>query len=206
MDVIRRRRKVKTAAIFAGAAALTLIGGMALTDRGTGPAASFDSGGSKPDVETCNNLASGCHLEEINSPVFAFEPRSGKNDLYPPAADRLQPAGAGDRFTCAVASITDGDTLRCTDGTRVRIAGINAREKDGSCKNGAPCPLASDYEATAALSAIASGETLECQANGTTYNRVAAFCRTAAGVDVSCAMLDGGTVARWDRHWNGHSC
>lgn len=42
--------------------------------------------------------------------------------------------------------------------------------------------------------------------NGTTYNRIAAFCRTAAGVDLSCAMLDSGTVARLDRHWNGHRC
>ena len=109
-------------------------------------------------------------------------------------------------FACTVASITDGDTLRCTDGTRVRIAGINAREHDGNCNVGAPCPSASPGEATAALSALASGQMLACEANGTTYNRIAAFCRTAAGVDVSCAMLNGGTVARWDRHWHGHRC
>src|SRR5207245_2244589 len=104
-------------------------------------------------------------------------------------------AGSGEAFTCTVASITDGDTLRCTDGTRVRIAGINAREHDGNCNVGAPCPSASPGEATAALSALASGQMLACEANGTTYNRIAAFCRTAAGVDVSCAMLNGGTVA-----------
>ena len=34
----------------------------------------------------------------------------------------------GSSFSCAVASITDGDTLRCADGTRVRIAGIDAPE------------------------------------------------------------------------------
>lgn len=33
-------------------------------------------------------------------------------------------------FTCNVASITDGDTLRCSDGTRVRRHAIAARERD----------------------------------------------------------------------------
>src|SRR5436309_1915236 len=73
-------------------------------------------------------------------------------------------------FSCTVASVTDGDTLRCTDGTRVRISGINAREHDGTCNIGAPCPSASAVAATSALSGMASGQVLECQANGTTYN------------------------------------
>ena len=119
--------------------------------------------------------------------------------------DRVAASASGG-FACTVASVTDGDTLRCTDGTRVRIAGINAREKDGTCNVGAPCPAASAEQATAVLEALAAGRVIQCQANGTTYNRIAAFCRTADGVDVSCAMLNSGTVARWDRHWNGHSC
>jgi len=109
-------------------------------------------------------------------------------------------------FACTVASITDGDTLRCTDGTRVRIAGINAREHDDTCDPGAPCPDASADQGTATLTALASGQVLSCQANGTTYNRIAAFCRTAAGIDLSCAMLESGTAARWDRYWQGHRC
>lgn len=36
-------------------------------------------------------------------------------------------------MTCIVVYVTDGDTLRCTDGTRIRIAGIEAREKSGRC-------------------------------------------------------------------------
>lgn len=115
-------------------------------------------------------------------------------------------AGGVGRFTCTVASITDGDTLRCTDGARVRIAGINAREHDGTCNVGAPCPAASSAEATAALSGLASGQVLSCEANGTTFNRIAAFCRNSAGVDLSCAMIHSGTLARWDRHWRGHRC
>lgn len=123
--------------------------------------------------------------------------------VYAPGSE---PAAERGGFTCTVASITDGDTLRCTDGTRVRIAGINAREHDGSCNIGAPCPAASAREAASALSALASGQELKCKANGRSYNRIAAFCRTFRGVDLSCAMLDSGTVARWDRHWKGHRC
>jgi len=71
-----------------------------------------------------------------------------------------QPAAAsgGNNFMCTVRYITDGDTLRCADGTRVRISGINAREKDGTCNRGAPCPTASSDGATAELSRLASGQ------------------------------------------------
>lgn len=127
----------------------------------------------------------------------------GPKIVYAPGAE---PAAVPGGFTCTVASITDGDTLRCTDGKRVRIAGINAREHDGTCNIGAPCPAASPHEATSALSALASGQVLRCKPNGRTYNRIAAFCRTSGGVDLSCAMLHSGTVARWDRHWRGHRC
>jgi endonuclease YncB( thermonuclease family) len=119
--------------------------------------------------------------------------------------DRVAASSNGG-FACTVASVTDGDALRCTDGTRVRIAGINAREKDGTCNVGAPCPSASAEQATSVLSALAAGRVLQCQANGTTYDRIAAFCRTADGVDVSCAMMASGTVARSDRYWRGHRC
>lgn len=118
----------------------------------------------------------------------------------------------GDGFRCTVASITDGDTLRCVeegaDGRqiRVRLSGIAARETDGSCSPGHPCPIASAEAATAELSRLASGQVLECQANGSTYGRVAAFCRNGAGVDLSCAMVSSGTAERWDRYWNGHRC
>jgi endonuclease YncB( thermonuclease family) len=88
----------------------------------------------------------------------------------------------------------------------VRVAGIDAREVDGSCAPGHPCASAPPEEATAALKGLVEGQTLSCVANGTTYNRVGAWCRRADGVDVSCAMLGSGTVARWDRFWRGHRC
>ena len=37
-----------------------------------------------------------------------------------------------------------------------------------------------------------------------TFVRIARL--TAAGADLSCAMLDSGTAARWDRYWRGRRC
>jgi endonuclease YncB( thermonuclease family) len=109
-------------------------------------------------------------------------------------------------FSCSVWYVHDGDTFRCQDGTRVRVAGIDARETDRSCAPGHPCASAPPEEATAALKRLVEGQTLTCEANGTTYDRIAAFCRRSDGVDVSCAMMASGTVTRWDRYWRGHSC
>lgn len=116
-------------------------------------------------------------------------------------------AEAGEAFTCTVASITDGDTLRCveegSDGRaiRVRVSGIAARERDGSCSAGHPCPNASAEASTGALERLAAGETLSCRAVGPNYGRVAAFCANSSGVDLSCAMVQGGYAAKWDRYW-----
>lgn len=128
-----------------------------------------------------------------------------------PAAGESVEGGAG-RFPCTVASITDGDTLRCRetdqDGRqiRVRVSGINARETDGTCSPGHPCPDATASAATAALRRLASGQVLLCRAVGMSYRRVAAFCSNEAGTDLSCAMVASGTAARWDRHWGRHRC
>lgn len=103
-------------------------------------------------------------------------------------------------FTCAVSHVHDGDTLRCADGTRVRLHAIAAREIDGSCRPGHPCPQASGAEAKRALEALALDETLMCEATGLTYGRVAALCWTQAGVELSCAMVEGGYAMRWERY------
>ena len=116
------------------------------------------------------------------------------------------------RFTCTVASITDGDTWRCRETNavgrqlRVRLSGVNARERDGTCNEGHPCPSAPPEAATAALTRLAAGQVLSCRGVGSTFSRIAAFCRRSDGVDLSCAMLETRTVARWDRHWRGHRC
>lgn len=116
-------------------------------------------------------------------------------------------------FICTVAWIPDGDTFRCRerepwgDPIWVRVSGINARERDGSCGTGHPCPAASAEAATRALVGLVRRERLECVQNGRSGQRRAAFCRRVRdGLDVSCAMMASGTVARWQRFWGRHRC
>jgi endonuclease YncB( thermonuclease family) len=134
----------------------------------------------------------------------------GSNFL--PPADPPASSAAPPTFTCTVAAVHDGDTLRCfergPDGRqiRVRISGIDARELDGSCVPGHPCATAPPEAATAALERVANGQTLQCDPENMTYGRIAAFCVNSAGVDLSCAMLKSGTVALWPRYWANHRC
>lgn len=133
-------------------------------------------------------------------------------NFLPPAAAPSQSTAAPPAFTCTVAAVHDGDTLRCfergPDGRqlRVRISGIDARELDGSCAHGHPCASAPPEAATAALERLVAGQRLQCTFEGLTYGRYSGFCRTAAGVDVSCAMLKSGTAALWPRYWGDHRC
>jgi endonuclease YncB( thermonuclease family) len=119
---------------------------------------------------------------------------------------------AGRSFDCTVAAVSDGDTFRCreteADGRqiRVRLSGVAARERDGSCSPGHPCPEASAESAARELSALAEGRRLECRQVGATYGRRAAFCSREDGVDLSCAMVESGTAAVWPRHWGDHRC
>ena len=120
--------------------------------------------------------------------------------------------GVGSTFTCTVEQVTDGDTFRCREenerggAIRVRLSGVAARESDGSCSPGHPCPSASAEAATAELRRLADGEALTCRPVGETYGRVAAFCRTTQGIDLSCAMVESGTVLKWRRYWGWHIC
>jgi len=115
-----------------------------------------------------------------------------------------RPLGAsdqnGDRFFCQVASVTDGDTLRCADGTRVRLHAVAARESDESCSPGHPCPSASGAAATVTLRELAGGQGLQCMRTGTSYNRVTAICSNEAGVEINCAMVQSGTAVIWARY------
>lgn len=102
-------------------------------------------------------------------------------------------------FQCAVSSVTDGDTLRCQDGTRIRLHAISAKERNNTCSEGHPCPTASADESTRALSNIVSGKTLTCKNTGQSYNRVTAICWTPQGTEVNCRMVQTGKAALWER-------
>jgi endonuclease YncB( thermonuclease family) len=129
---------------------------------------------------------------------------------------------AGKEFTCTPDRVWDGDgPLWCKEGPRIRVAGIAAREIDGTCRSNQPCPSGS---ATAARDHLAdlvgkrigespdghilvSGAALDCFSEGNGKGtRTAAWCRTKAGVDLSCAMVDSGLALKWDRYWHNHRC
>lgn len=102
-------------------------------------------------------------------------------------------------FSCAVAYVHDGDTFRCTNGTRVRLSSIDAPEMPGACRPGRQCVPGDPFAAKAVLAGMIAGRTVRCEPVGTTYNRIAAWC-SVAGRDLSCAMVRSGhAIVRYER-------
>jgi endonuclease YncB( thermonuclease family) len=129
---------------------------------------------------------------------------------------------SGQTFTCTPTHVWDGDgPVWCAEGPHLRIAGIAAREMDGTCRTNQPCPAASAIEARDALvqlmggargtistgHVVVRGPRLTCRSEGGAGgDRTAAWCRLPSGADLSCAMIKTGTVLRWDRYWKGPAC
>lgn len=128
----------------------------------------------------------------------------------------------GQVFDCTPTHVWDGDgPIWCTEGPRLRLAGVAAREIDESCSPGHPCPQATGREARTALVALlglpigtgryghilVNGPTLTCRSDGPAGgNRTAAWCTSPDSGDINCAMITGGWALRWDRFWNEHLC
>lgn len=128
----------------------------------------------------------------------------------------------GERFTCTPVKLWDGDgPLWCAEGPRVRLAGIAAREHDGSCRSNQPCPDATTQAARDKLASmlgavtgttadghlLIEGPALSCTSDGSAKGkRTAAWCESQVGGDLSCMMVESGTVLRWDRYWKQHRC
>ena len=129
---------------------------------------------------------------------------------------------AGQSFDCTPTAVWDGDgPIWCAEGPHIRLSGIAAREMDGSCRPGHPCPAA---DAVAARNHLAdlmgtphgflrsghvkvTGPRMRCRsAGGAGGNRTAAFCVSPQSGDLSCAMVRDGYAARWDRYWQEHRC
>ena len=136
------------------------------------------------------------------------------------AAATVVPAGT--TFACTPTRVWDGDgPIWCTEGPHVRLAGIAARELDGACKPGHPCPVASGVAARDRLVSLLGGASgvattghirvngpmLRCRSTGSVGGtRTGAWCTFPSGRDLSCAMVATGTVLRWPRFWRSHSC
>lgn len=129
---------------------------------------------------------------------------------------------AGQAFTCTPTAVWDGDgPIWCEEGPRIRLAGIAAREMDGTCSRNHPCPAAAAQEARDALvdlvgrptgrgsqgHVLVMGPAMRCISDGSAGgNRTAAWCVSPKGGDINCAMVKGGWAARWDRYWRQHQC
>lgn len=128
----------------------------------------------------------------------------------------------GETFNCTPTHVWDGDgPIWCAEGPRIRLSGIAAREIDGSCSPGHPCPISSGPEARDALvrllgdrtgvsqhgHILVRGPTMRCRSNGSGGgNRTAAWCVSPTSGDINCAMVTGGWALRWNRYWRGHRC
>lgn len=125
-------------------------------------------------------------------------------------------------FVCTPERLWDGDgPIWCREGPRIRLAGIAAREMDGSCSPGHPCPTADPIASRDHLARLLgevvgvadsghlllNAAPLRCEAVGSAGGkRTAAWCRSATAGDLSCRMVADGMAARWDRYWRDHRC
>lgn len=128
----------------------------------------------------------------------------------------------GQAFACTPVRVWDGDgPIWCAEGPRVRLAGIAAREIDGTCRPNQPCPAGSAIAARDILvrlvgrrtgqsregHVLVTGPAMRCVSTGEAGgDRTGAWCVTASGIDLSCAMLASGYALRWERYWDRHRC
>lgn len=129
---------------------------------------------------------------------------------------------AGQSFMCTPTHVWDGDgPIWCQEGPRVRLSGVAARELDGTCKPGHPCPRAGAKAARDALVELVGtrtgvgqyghilvvGPAMQCHSDGSAGgNRTAAWCVSPRSGDINCAVLNGGWALKWDRYWQEHEC
>jgi endonuclease YncB( thermonuclease family) len=103
-------------------------------------------------------------------------------------------------FLCIVVSVYDGDSVTCADGSRVRMAAINAREMTGNpCPRDYPCVPMSAPKARDTLAAMVLGREIECLDVDRSHNRLVGDC-TVDGRNIGCAMIAAGAAADWARY------
>lgn len=133
----------------------------------------------------------------------------------------LQIVASGTTFDCTPIRVWDGDgPIWCAEGPRIRLTGVAAREIDGSCRRGHPCPSASGPAARDALvrligkpvgraregHVLVEGPTMTCQSEGSGKgSRTSAWCWSGR-MSVNCAMVHGGWAVRWVRYDPQNRC
>lgn len=93
---------------------------------------------------------------------------------------------------CTSPGVIDGDTLRCADGVRIRLWGVQAPERHEP--GGA--------SSTRALAALVAGRTVRCTHKGRSYRRIVARCFIGRR-DIAGEMVRQGHAADWPRYSRG---
>jgi endonuclease YncB( thermonuclease family) len=143
-------------------------------------------------------------------------------NFLPPGEAPAEIVPAGQTFQCTPTAVWDGDgPVWCAEGPKIRIAGVAAREMDGSCRTNQPCPAVGAIDARDRLVRILGGPrgmlshghirvrsaTMTCRSEGTAGGtRTAAWCTSPAFGDLNCAVVRAGGVLRWPRYWREHRC
>lgn len=138
----------------------------------------------------------------------------------PTASAEVVPAGSS--FTCTPTAVWDGDgPIWCEEGPKLRIAGVAARELDGTCNTNQPCPAVGAIAARDRLVELLGGargtlpqghikvrsEPMQCISDGSAGGtRTAAWCTSPVFGDLSCAVVRHGGAMRWPRYWREHRC
>lgn len=129
---------------------------------------------------------------------------------------------AGRSFACTPTAVWDGDgPIWCAEGPKIRIAGIAAREINGSCRISQPCPAVSGIEARDRLVRLFGGSrgnmpnghikvrspSMTCRSDGSANGgRTVAWCTSPVFGDLSCAVVREGGAVQWPRYWRQHWC
>lgn len=101
---------------------------------------------------------------------------------------------------CLNPQAVDGDNIRC-DGVNMRVVGVNARERDGSCFASAPCPAMGGDQARQAMQQLVERGVEVRLLYTDPFGRPVIEGRLQDGRDLSCALIARGAAVRYERYW-----
>lgn len=128
---------------------------------------------------------------------------------------------AGTSFSCTPVRIWDADgPVWCAEGPKLRLSGIAAREMDGSCRPGQPCPDMPAEQARQILGRLLTrgkvrtdrnnhlllrgAPAMACLSEGSAKGeRTAARCTLESGEDLGCKLIATGAVVEWRSYSRG---
>jgi endonuclease YncB( thermonuclease family) len=144
-------------------------------------------------------------------------------NFLPPSDAPAEVVPSGVTFQCTPVAVYDGDgPVWCAErGIKIRIAGVAAREMDGTCRPNQPCPSVDAIDARDRLVRLLGGPrgtlpeghivvraaVMTCRSDGSAGGaRTAAWCTSPTIGDLSCAVVRAGGAVRWPRYWRDHRC